>query len=182
MDDNKIIELLFDRSESALDEIAQKYASLYKGIARKNLRNESDVEECANDVLLALWNSIPPNHPKCLSAYICTLARRICVDKIRYNTRLKRSDDYTVMLSELDECIPAAPSEECDENVLRILNEFVRELPPDVRILFLRRYVYLESVAELARRFDLRENTVSAKLYRARKRLQKILEKEGLGI
>lgn len=182
MDDNKIIELLFDRSESALSEIAQKYAGLYKSIARKILRNESDAEECANDVLLALWNSIPPNHPNNLSAYICTLSRRICVDKIRYNTRLKRNNDYTVMLSELDECMPAAPSEECDEDVIRILNDFVRALSPDVRVLFLRRYVYLESVAELARRFELPENTVSAKLYRARKRLQKILEKEGLGI
>lgn len=182
MDDNKIIELLFARSESALDEIAKKYASLYKGVARKTLRNESDVEECANDVLLSLWNSIPPNRPNSLTAYICTLSRRICVSKIRYNSRQKRSDDYTVMLSELNECIPDVPSEERDAETIRILNEFVRELSPDVRILFIRRYIYLESVAELATRFGLRENTISAKLYRARKRLQKILEKEGLGI
>lgn len=181
MDDKKIIELLFDRSETALDEIAQKYAGLYKGIARKTLRNESDVEECANDVLLAVWNSIPPNRPDSLAAYICKLSRRIGVSKVRYNTRQKRSTDYTVMLSELDDCIPAAPAEECNEAVAHVLNEFVRGLAPDVRILFIRRYVYLESVADLAKRFEISENNVSAKLYRARKRLKKILEKEGLG-
>ena len=71
MDDNRIIELLFERAENALDEVSHKYSRLYKGIIREVLSDECDVEECENDVLMAVWNTIPPNRPDSLSSYIC---------------------------------------------------------------------------------------------------------------
>lgn len=186
MDDNKIIELLFNRAENALDEITLKYAPLYKDIIRRTLRNESDIEECANDLLLAVWNSIPPNKPNSLAAYICKLSRRIGVDKLRYNTRQKRNSDYTVMLSELNDCLPqetrTAPEFDQNEKLKTVLTDFVRQLDPETRILFVRRYIYLESVTDLATRFEISENHISAKLYRARKKLKKSLEKEGLNV
>ena len=77
MEDHRIIELLIERSEDALGEVSQKYSRLYKMMIRKALSDEFDVEECANDVLLAVWNSIPPNRPKSLAAYVCRIARRI---------------------------------------------------------------------------------------------------------
>lgn len=181
MDDQTIIELFFRRDERALHEISARYARLYRGVLRHVLGNESDIEECENDVLTALWNSIPPQVPDCLSAYIATLARRIGIDRLRYNTRAKRNTDHTLLLSELGESVPAAIDEITDDGQLRrVLSEFVRALPPQTRILFLRRYVYEESVAELAQRFALSENHISVKLYRARKKLQKALEKEGI--
>ena len=75
MDDNEIIGLFFKRSEAALDEVSKKYSGLYKGLLTKILGDDFDADECANDVLLALWNTIPPNHPRSLSAYVCKIAK-----------------------------------------------------------------------------------------------------------
>ena len=185
MDDNTIIELLLQRAEAALSEISCKYARLYRQTIREILGDECDVDECANDVLLAVWNSIPPNRPDSLPAYLRTLARRIGIDRLRYNTRQKRNTGYLVMLSELEECLPAEkptepPHDEQSERIRLILSDFVCSLNPGTQVLFVRRYVYLESVASLAERFGLSENHVSVRLYRARKALRKTLEQEDI--
>lgn len=186
MDDNRIIELLFERAETALDEVSKKYSRLYKGIIREVLSDECDVEECENDVLMAVWNTIPPNRPNSLPSYICKIARRIGINRFKFNTRQKRNTGYIVMLSELDDCLPAEEpiddSNERSEIIRAVLSDFLRNLDPETEILFVRRYMYLESVAELARRFELDENRVSVKLYRARKKLKKVLEKEGIKV
>lgn len=186
MDDNKIIDLLFERAETALNEVSHKYSRLYKGIIKEILSDECDIDECANDVLLAVWNSIPPNRPNSLSAYVCKIARRIGVDKLRYNTRQKRNSNYIVMLSELDDCL--TDEADIDDNTERneviksVLSDFVRALDPETQVLFIRRYVYLESVTSLAERFEMNENHISVKLYRARKKLKNLLEKEGIRV
>lgn len=180
MDDNRIIELLYDRAECALDELSRKYSRLYKGILRETLRDESDAEECANDVLLAVWNSIPPNRPVSLPAYLCKIARHIGINRLKYNTRQKRNPDYTVLLSELDDCLPDREPEGLEESqrIRSVLSGFLRDLDAETRILFVRRYIYLETVTSLAGRFGMRENAVSVRLLRARKKLKKVLEKE----
>ena len=186
MDDNKIIELLFQRSESALDEVARKYFPLYKGIIKGVLCDNCDIEECSNDVLLSVWNAIPPNRPDNLSAYICKIARRIAIDRYRYNTSKKRNSSYTVTLSELGDSLPSVSASNeyfnSDENVKNIISSFLHSLDAESEILFIRRYIYFESVASLAERFNIEENRVSVKLYRARKKLKKALEKEGIRI
>ena len=184
MDDSRIVELLFERSETALAEVSHKYSRLYKGMMKEILSDDCDLEECANDVLLALWNTIPPNRPDSLCAYICRIARRIGIDRLRYNTRQKRNSGYTVMLSELDDCLPAEdPFEDAngsDDRIRAILSDFLKSLDPESEVLFVRRYMYLESVTSLAKRFELNENRISVKLYRARKKLKKLLEREGV--
>lgn len=185
MEDQTIIALLWERSESALDEVSAKYARLYQSILREILSDDCDIEECGNDLLLAVWNSIPPNHPDCLPAYICKLARHIGIDRFRHNTRQKRNTGYTILLSELEDCLPSEPmshSEEDSAEIRQVLSDFVRLLDPETQILFIRRYIYLESVTELAKRFELSENHISVKLYRARKKLKKMLEKEGISL
>lgn len=188
MEDKKIIELFFNRSENAIEALQQKYSRLYMNILCQLLTDNSDIEECENDILLAVWNSIPPNNPEYLSAFICKIARRIGINKYRYTTRLKRNLYYTVTLSELGDCISFdinnEPHLEIDdkEKLTKLLNGFIEKLDPQTRVLFTRHYVYMESIKELAQRFDISENSISVKLFRARKKLQNILSKEGLGI
>lgn len=186
MEDNQIISLLFQRTQAVLDEISRKYSRLYRRILGEILADESDIEECANDVLLAVWDSIPPNDPENLSAYICKLARRIGIDKLRYQTRQKRHTGYTVALSELQDCLPdtaaALHTDEESRHIRSVLSDFVRKLDPETRVLFIRRYIWLESTASLASRFALSENHIAVKLYRARKKLKKHMEKEGIQI
>ena len=182
MDDCKIIELFQDRSENAIKILKQKYSKIYLAIFRQLLNNSGDIEECENDLLLAIWNSIPPNKPNYLTAYVCKIARRIGINKFNHSIRQKRNNNYTVSLSELEECIPSKfnqfPSNE--SNLNEVLNNFIITLDEQTRVLFIRHYVYLEPIKDLSKRFDISENSISVKLFRARKKLQKELNKEGI--
>lgn len=185
MDDREIIELLFARDEQGLVHTEEKYARMYCSILRQALSDESDVEECKNDVLMALWNSIPPNFPNHFPAYICRIARRIGIDRYKYNTRQKRAQGYTVLLSELEGCIPAPDQLEARQNaklLVQVLGDFLLSLDEQTRVLFLRRYYYLETVKSLAQRFNVTENFVSVRLHRARKMLKTLLIEEGVSI
>lgn len=185
MDDKRIVELLLERSETALHEVSVRYAGVCRGVLRSLLNDPRDVEECLDDVLLALWNSVPPNQPRNLNTYLCRLARRTGIDRLRYNTRQKRNAVWTVMLSELGDSLPdeTPQTERADAGRLRaVLTDFLNGLDAETRVLFLRRYVYAETVPELAARFGISENYASVRLYRARKKLKTVLEKEGIGI
>lgn len=184
--DVKIIELLFDRDEYGLTQISDRYKHLYISILRQLLNDEQDILECENDILLAVWNSIPPNRPDNLCAYVCKLARNISINKFKYNSREKRAAGYAVILDELSECIPdkspACNSETAVENkeITDALLRFVKQLDAQTRILFIRRYFYLESVSSLSERYKIAENKISVKLFRARKKLHTFLKKEEL--
>lgn len=188
MDDQTIKKLLFERSEAALGEIAKKYSNLYRSIVREAVSDKCDIDECENDILLAIWDSIPPNDPKSLSAYICTIARRIGINKYRHNSCKKRGSGYTLMLSELDDCIPdenehTDSSTNCrSDDINKILSEFLNSLDAETRVLFVRRYIFFESVSSLAERFEISENSISVKLFRARKKLKNMLRKEDIHI
>ena len=187
-EDIKIIDLLFERNESGLSQIEAKYKNLYKSILAKLLSNGEDVEECENDVLLAVWNSIPPNRPENLSAYICKIARNVSINKFKYNTRTKRSKGYITALEELSECIPDKAAEGSfdkkaeQKEISEAISDFLRGMDAETRILFIRRYFYLESVTELSKRYRISENRISVKLFRTRAKLHKYLEKEGIFI
>lgn len=182
MDDNMIIEAFWERRENVLGEVSAKYSKLYRGVLREILVDTEDIEECANDLLLALWNSIPPNRPDNLAGYICVLARRIGINRYRHNTRIKRGGGYTLLLSELEDSIPdqSEAYEEDGEKIAQVLSDFVKEMDAQSRVLFVRRYLFCESTTSLSKRFDLSENTVAVKLFRIRKRLKEKLRKEGI--
>lgn len=185
-EDIKIIELLFERDQEALAHVEAKYKNLYKSILTRILSDSEDISECENDVLLAVWDSIPPNRPNNLSAYISKIARNISINKFKYNNRSKRSDGYTAALDELYECIPdKSPQNSIDvmeeqSRIKKILSEFFEKLDKESRVLFIRRYFYLETVTELSKRYNITENKISVKLFRARKKLHKILGKEDI--
>ena len=186
MDDKQIVDMLFERSEYALKEVSDKYGALCTSVMRRVLDNVSDIEECSNDVLLAVWNSIPPKRPENLAAYLCTLSRNAALNRLKYNNRDKRNDKLTVMFSELDESFEAF-EENMNfvferERLRRVINDFLNSLDGQTRVLFIRRYIFFESPSELSQRFDVTENFINVKLHRARKKLRNILEKEDFRI
>ena len=183
--DEKIIEGLFNRDEKAIGLLADKYRRFYESIIKGVVENDADVQECANDLLLSVWNTIPPNRPSHLAVYIAKLARRIGISRFRYNTRQKRDVGYTVSLCELEEALPSlATTHEGYEKaqLSELISDFLRALDTESRVLFVRRYVYLESVTSLSERFGISENNLSVKLYRIRTKLKNFLEKGGVSI
>ncbi len=183
MEDKQIIDLLFARDEQGLVCTEEKYDPLYRSILRQALSDPLDIDEGANDVLLGIWNSIPPNFPDHFPSYICRIARRIGINRFKYNTRQKRNTECDVLLSELEGCIPAPDRVEAQQEakeLRQVLNMFLRDLDPRTRVLFIRRYYHLESVKGLADRFDVSASFVSVRLHRARAALRALLEKEGI--
>lgn len=108
MNDNEIIDLYWERNESAISETSDKYGSYCHSISYNILHNDSDAEECVSDTWLKAWNSIPPNRPDCLSGYLGKITRNLSINRFRQYTAQKRNfGQYMLVLSELEECIPS---------------------------------------------------------------------------
>lgn len=185
MEDNEIIELFFQRSERAIEEVSKKYGGILNKIARNILNNPEDVKECVNDAYLGIWNSIPPNRPKSLITYICKIVRNLSLKKYRYNTAQKRGGYCDISFDELEECISTTTGglDECTkEELVRVLEVFLDSLDKKSRIMFMKRYWFADSLSEIAKDFEMRENAVSVKLLRIRKKMKEYLEKEGISI
>ena len=182
MEDAKIIELFFARSEQAIAQAREKYGPLCQMIAGNMLRNAEDVEECVNDTLLAVWNAIPPARPQVLSAFIARIARNQARNKLTYNTAQKRSLEMAVSLEELDACLAsnADVQQELEgRELVHIIEEFLLTLDADSRNMFIRRYWFYDSVEEIAAGFGVTQSKVKSRLFRAREKLRAHLVWEG---
>ncbi len=182
--DESIISRLHERDESALQDIRRLYGELCCQMAYRILENRQDAEECVNDMLLAVWNSIPPNLPMSLQAYLITLVRHAAINKAKYESRQKRGNGaFTLALDELAEILPSGEqvesAVECRELMLA-MRAFLSSLKPETRHLFMQRYYMAESVQTIAKKNHMSESAVKVTLFRTRKKLKEHLRKEGL--
>ncbi len=178
MDDEKIIELFFERSEQALAELDRKYGRLCYHLSFSILNNEQDAEECVNDAYLGIWNRIPPERPDPLQAYICKIIRNISLNLYHRKTAAKRNSAYQVALEELEDCLsePGGIEAEIESTRLaRILQDFLDSLSEENCVIFMRRYWFSDSYAEIAARVGLSQKAVSVRLTRIRKQLKNYL-------
>lgn len=184
MDDNKIVDLYWERSEAAISESQKKYGRYCHSIAYNILCSHEDAEECVNDTYIKAWNAMPPHRPERLSAFLGKITRNTALDRYVYAKAKKRSDGRTeVVLEEMAECVPDAKTSRClaDELALKeAINGFLRSLPAQKRIIFLRRYWYISSIREIADDYGLKESNVKVTLLRTRKMFKVYLEKEGI--
>ena len=185
MDDSKIIELFWERSERALEEISGKYGGYCRTIAWNILGSHQDTEECLNDTWLAAWDSIPPQKPRRLSVYMGRITRNLALNRRKSLTAQKRGGGQTeAVLEELRECLSGGTmDEQLDELVLRdAITAFLRRQPEQKRRVFLRRYWAMEPIADIAKDLGLRRGQTATILYRMRLELKEHLEKEGITI
>ena len=183
MDDLEIIELYFCRDEKALTETARKYGNYCYTVAFNVLNSIEDSKETVNDTYLELWNTIPPERPTVLSAFIGKITRRLAIGRWRKNTAVKRGGgEFEVTLDELSECISDnANVEKIVEGKLIVstINEFLKKLPDTERNVFICRYWYADSVKSVAKQFGFSESKVKSMLMRTRTKLkQKLAEEE----
>ena len=185
MDDKQLIDLYWARSESAIDETDKKYGKFCHRIAFNILANLQDSEECVSDTHIKVWNAIPPDKPCSLFAYLGRITRNISINLWHKRNAQKRRSAGDILLSELSECIPHTETTEntAESNELsRIISDWLYTLPVDDRILFVRRYWYGDSVEYLAQNLSQTRSAVSGRLFRMRKKLRTLLEKEGISI
>ena len=171
-----------ERSEQAVFELSEKYGELCRKIALNILGDEQDAEECVNEVWLAAWNTIPPQKPDPLRAYICRIARNVALKRYRANTAAKRNSVFDVSFEELEDCIPAHRAEAVfeAEGLPEAIDRFLETLDPVNRAIFMRRYWLSDSITDIAETFGLTKHNVSVRLSRTRSKMRRYLEKEGI--
>lgn len=178
MDDEKIIDLFFARSETAISELDAKYGKVCHKLSYNILNNLLDAEECVSDAYLGTWNAIPPQRPNPLLAFVCVLVRRYSIMRHRANTAMKRNSSYDIAIRELEHCIkdPKDVEKTVEAKALaRIIEEFLDTLSQENRVIFMSRYWFSDSYKNIAARTGLTEKNVSVRLTRVRKQLREYL-------
>lgn len=176
MDDNEIIKLLTERDERGVKALDEKFRRLIMKIALGIVSSREDAEECANDTLMAVWNAVPPERPVNLTAYVCKIARRLTLNRLRYNTAEMRSFD---LITELDECTPAAGSSVEEAEFKEALDTWLDSLNKKQHKLFILRYFCLLSVKDAAKACSMSQNAAGVTLMRLRGSLKKYLTERG---
>lgn len=184
MDDNEIVALYFDRSETAIVETDRKYGGYCYSIAYNILTNREDSEESVSDTYLAAWSAMPPKRPSILATFLGKITRHISIDRWRARTTAKRGGgELPLALEELEECICGSDSVEgtyLRKELAVAVNRLLDSLPETERSVFLCRYWYIDTVPDIAAHFGFTESKVTSMLHRTRKKLREQLEKEGL--
>lgn len=183
MNDKRIVALFLERSEQAVEEVSRKYGKLCQHLARGIVASEEDVMECVHDAYMALWNTIPPERPGSLRAYLTRILRNIAYDRRDRQNAALRDSRLEISLQELEGVLPdgSDPDRMLSSVIIRqTLNQFLRSLSKKDRFLFLRRYYYLDTCREIGRMTGMSESAVSTRLGRLRSELKRLLSMEGI--
>lgn len=184
MEDERIVELFLLRDEMAIARTSEKYGGRLQALAQHIVGDRMVAAECENDTYLAAWNAIPPHEPRSyLYAFLARITRHLALNCCRNRKRLKRQAHVAQLSAEMEACIPALDDTagQLDaRELVRTLNDFLATLDEEKRNIFVRRYWYLDSVAQIAARYGISESKVKTTLHRTRNALRDYLEKEGI--
>ena len=184
MEDGEIVELFFRRSEDAIRQADRKYGAALRAMAFRILGDRQDADECVSDGWLGAWNAIPPAGPDPLRPYLCKIVRNIALRRYGRRAEERRRSVYTAAMEELAPGLPGPDTAESGmeaRELARALAAFLDGLDAENRVIFLRRYVFADRYADIARRTGLTEKAVSVRLTRMRKKLKRDLT-ERLGM
>lgn len=186
MNDQDIIDLYWQREEQAIRVTGEKYGAYCHRISYNILNDHSDAEECVNDTWMKAWNTMPPQRPGRLAAFLGRIVRNLSLDRYRQRHTQKRGGgQMELALSELEECIP---DDRGMDRILegklfnRLLDGFLAAQPEQRRSIFIRRYWYLSPIREIAENYGMSQSKVTSMLYRMRLELKEILEKEEIWV
>ena len=181
MEDMEIIDLFWKREESAIQELENKYFGYCYKIAWNLLANREDAEECLNDTWFAAWRRMPPHRPAILSAFVGKITREFAIDSFRKKRAAKRGMLYREdVCGEMDELNFSYTVDEqmAQKELVRVIEQFLFKLRETDRDIFIRRYWYLDSIKEIAKRHGVTEGCVKTNLCRNRKKLYHKLKQE----
>lgn len=183
MEDEKIVQLYMDRDETAISSTSEKYGARLRSLAFGITKDGRTAEECENDTYLEAWRLIPPADPSAyFYAFLARITRHVSIDRCRMQKSLKRSADIVSLTEEMESCLPSAGDVEGQVTAKELgeaVSRFLQSLPKEKRVMFVRRYFYLDSVAEIGKRCNAGESKVKTTLFRIRRDLKEYLIKEG---
>lgn len=184
MDDSKIIELFFLRNEDAIRHTHNLYGRRLFILADNIVKDDQDAEESVNDTYLRAWDTIPPQKPTHFFAYLAKICRNFALDKLDWKHAAKRNAEVISLTQEMELCIPDVRQNRNMEakELGRILDSFLRTLSEENQLVFLRRYWFVDTIAEIAARYNISESAVNMRLNRTRAKLRAYLAKEGIRV
>lgn len=186
MNDDQIIDLYLQRCEDAISHTQAQYGARLRQVSNTIVQDEQTAEECENDTYLQAWDTIPPHEPRnYLYAFLARIIRHISIDRCRYRDRLRRSAYVQELSAELQCCVPSPEDVEKRMEAIalgQIISAFLRSQPEQTRNVFIRRYWYMDSIADISRRFGITQSKTKSMLLRCRKALRDYLEKEGYSL
>lgn len=184
MEDAKIIDLFWARKEEAIYETDAAYGGKLYGLANRILRSHEDAEESVSDTYMKTWEAIPPHRPNYFFAFLASVCRHLCLNRLDWKSAAKRNAEVVALTEEMAACIPDTRSERMLEGkeIGRIMNAFLAGLSKESRLIFLRRYWYVDTIAEIAQRYGMTESKVKMQLSRTRNKLSEYLKKEGIAV
>ena len=183
MEDDMIVQLYLDRDENAIRFSSEKYGSRLRALSLGITSDLQTAEECENDTYLQAWNLIPPNKPGTfLYAFLARITRHISIDRCRERGSLKRSGYIVELREEMELCFSASEDVESrinEEALGKAISNYLHTISQEKRVIFVRRYFYLDSIAEISKRCAITESKVKSSLFRTRNDLREYLMKEG---
>lgn len=182
MEDSKIIDLFLARNEEAIRYTAETYGRRLFTLADNILRNDQDADESVNDTYMRSWNTIPPQRPRHFFAYLAKICRHLALDKLDRRSAAKRKAEIVSLTQEMENCIPDRSRERALEGQAlgELLDAFLRSLAPENRMVFMRRYWYFDSIAEIAARYGISEDAAQKRIARTKAKLAAFLKQEGI--
>ena len=184
MTDIQIIELYWARNEDAIKETDLVYGRKLHTLAERIVQNFEDAQECVSDTYMKTWDTIPPQRPNYFFAYLAKICRNFALGVLDWKNAAKRKGEVVSLTTELEICIPDPAHERRleGEELGAVLNRFLESLSYENRVIFLRRYWYLDTIAEIADRCGITQSKVKTQLHRTRAKLHTFLEKEGITV
>lgn len=183
MEDEKIVQMFLRRDGEAIQQTSEKYGAQLRALSFGITADKQTAEECENDTYLEAWNAIPPSEPKTyFYAFLARITRHISIDRCRERKSLKRDGHVVELSDELAACMPASDGVEStvDAKMLgEAISSFLLTLSDEKQVIFMRRYFYLDSIAEISTRLSISESKVKTTLFRIRGSLREHLIKEG---
>lgn len=182
MEDSKIIDLFLARNEDAIRHTADAYGGRLFALADHILKNKQDADESVNDTYMRSWNTIPPQRPRHFFAYLAKICRHFALDKLDWKNAVKRKAEVVTLTQEMENCIPNQSRERALESkeLGALLDTFLKGLTAENRMVFMRRYWYFDSIAEIAARCGISEDAVQKRITRTKAKLAAFLEQEGI--
>lgn len=184
MEDRKIIALYWQRDEQAIEETRKAYGPRLLALSTRILQNNEDSEETVNDTYYRVWQRIPPEKPNFFLAFLQKICRNLALDRLDWNLAAKRNTELIALTAELEQCIPDRQRDREWENrrMQEALEDFLKQLPKQTRVIFLRRYLFGDTVREIAQKYGMTESKVKMQLLRSREKLRTFLEQEGIPV
>ena len=181
MEDSAIIDLFFARNEQAIEELKSKFGPLCLQLAGHMLHDPQDAEECVSDAYLGVWNSIPPERPTYLRAFLCKFVRNCSLKRLEYLNAKKRSRSVEVSFEELEKVL-LREDDRSEQELGELINKFLYKEKPLQRQVFLRKYWFFDTIEDISAMFGCSQSNVKVMLSRTRQRLKKFLEQEGISL